>query len=194
MSTTRIVLLGPPGAGKGTQAAKLIEALGIPHISTGDMLREACQKKNEVGIQAAEAMKSGQLVSDTLVDQIVFQRLVEPDCQSGCVLDGFPRTEPQAVAFDQWLAQQNQRVSTVIEIQVSVEELLERVAERGRLDDEKEIVRERLSQYDELTRPLLEYYRSQGNLNVVDGLGTPEEVFARIQKVVDNLGMKRASE
>jgi len=190
----QIIFIGPPGAGKGTQSVHLAEYLGVPHLSTGEMLREACQKKTDIGVQAAEAMKSGQLVSDELVDQIVFQRLAEPDCQSGCVLDGFPRTEPQAVAFDQWLAQQNRQVSAVVEIQVSVEELLERVAERGRQDDNKEIVRERLTQYDELTRPLLEYYRSQGILKVVDGLGTPEEVFARIQAIVDNLGTKRASE
>ncbi len=182
----QIIFIGPPGAGKGTQSVRLAEHLQVPHLSTGDMLREACQQKTAIGIQAAEAMSSGQLVSDKLVEQIVFQRLVEPDCLAGCVLDGFPRTVPQAASFDQWLSQQKRQISAVLEIQVAMEELLERIAGRGRQDDDREIVRERLCQYDDLTHPLLDYYRRQGILHEVDGLGTPDEVFARIQKIVEN--------
>jgi len=181
----QIVLIGPPGAGKGTQAVRLAEYLRVPHLSTGEMLRDACKKKTTIGLRAADAMQSGQLVSDTLVEEILFERLEEADCQAGCILDGFPRTVPQAVAFDAWLEDRGRPLLTVLEIRVSKEELLARVSSRGRADDDPKVVRGRLDQFDELTHPLLEYYGSRGVLQVIDGLGTMEEVFARICAAVD---------
>jgi len=183
----QIVFIGPPGAGKGTQSVRLAEHLQVPHLSTGDMLREACQKKTSVGIQATEAMGSGQLVSDELVEELVFERLSQPDCRKGCILDGFPRTVPQAEAYDQWLAKRGQPLSVALVLQVDQEELLGRLSSRGRQDDGRETVVERLRQYDRLTRPLLDYYSHCGILRGVDGSGSQDEVFGRIQKVVAEL-------
>jgi len=151
----QIVFIGPPGAGKGTQSVRLAEHLQVPHLSTGDMLREACRQKTTVGIQAAEAMSSGQLVSDELVEEVVFERLDQPDCHKGSILDGFPRTVPQAEAFDRWLAGRGRPLSAALVLQVDQEELLERLSSRGRHDDNRETIVERLRQYDQLTRRLL---------------------------------------
>ena len=180
----QIVFIGPPGAGKGTQAVRLAEHLGVPHLSTGEMLREACQQQTELGRQVAETMQLGQLVSDDLVQEIICLRLEEPDCKSGCIFDGFPRNQPQAEVLDRWLSEQQKPLSFVLEIQVDQDELLQRLASRGRQDDERETVLERLRQYSELTRPLLDYYRQRGILQCVDGSGTPDEVFGRIQAIV----------
>ncbi len=183
----QIVFIGPPGAGKGTQSVRLAEHLQLPHLSTGEMLREVCGQQTEVGLQAAKAMESGQLVPDELVQEVVFQRLERPDCQPGIILDGFPRTVPQAIALDEWLAQHHRPLSAVLELHVVKEELLERLSSRGRHDDNREVVLARLNQYNELTRPLLDYYRDRGILQVVDGLGCVDEVTAKIQAIVDNV-------
>jgi len=183
----QIVFIGPPGAGKGTQSVRLAEHLKVPHLSTGEMLREACQKKSSVGIQAAEAMDSGQLVSDKLVEELVFERLSQPDCSKGYILDGFPRTVPQADAFDRWLAKRGRPLSAALVLQVDQEELLERLSSRGRQDDDRETVVERLEQYDRLTRPLLDYYCQRSILQGIEGSGSQDEVFGRIQKVVAEL-------
>ena len=180
----QIVLIGPPGAGKGTQSVRLAEYLQVAHLSTGDMLREACRRQTDVGKRAAEAMSRGQLVSDQLVEEVVFERLVEPDCQSGYILDGFPRTVPQAESLDQWLAKRQEPLSLVLELRVADEELLRRLSERGRQDDDREVVLARLGHYNELTRPLLDYYRNQHLLKEVDGLGDVDEIAARIQQAV----------
>ena len=181
-----IVLIGPPGAGKGTQSVQLAEHLQVPHLSTGEMLRDACQRKTDIGLRAADAMQNGQLVSDDMVEEIIFERLENPDCQSGCILDGFPRTVPQAVAFDEWLEKHDHYSLIVIELQVSKAELLDRLSSRGREDDDPEVISERLDQFDALTHPLLEYYEKRNALQVIDGLGTTEEVFSRICSAVDN--------
>ena len=181
----QIVLIGPPGAGKGTQSVRLAEYLQIPHLSTGEMLREACGQKTELGLKAIDAMQRGQLVPDDLVLEMLYQRLEEPDCKNGCILDGFPRTVPQAESFDQWLDQRERPLTLVLELRVDNEELLERLSSRGRHDDDREVVAARLKQFGDLTHPLLEYYSKRGVLEVVDGLGSTEEVFARITAVVD---------
>ncbi len=180
----QIVFIGPPGAGKGTQSVRLAEYLGVPHLSTGEMLRGACRQKSEIGIKATEAMESGQLVSDDLVEEIVFSRLEKPDCESGCILDGFPRTVPQAEALDHWLAKRGQLLSGALELRVSKELLVERLSSRGREDDDQGTVLERLRQYDKLTHPLLDYYGNRQVLQVIEGSGTQDEVFSRVQGVV----------
>jgi len=183
----RIVLVGPPGVGKGTQAVRLAERLQVPHLSSGDLLRDACQRQTDVGLQAAEFMQAGKLVPDELILSTVFARLAEADCRSGCLLDGFPRNQPQAEQLDEFLAGRQEALAAVIVIQASEQELFRRLADRGRLDDSEEVIRKRLVEYDTLTRPLVDYYRDRGILQTVDGEGSPDEVFTRIQQVVAGL-------
>ncbi|MCG8448830.1 MAG: adenylate kinase [Pirellulales bacterium] len=183
----QIVFIGPPGAGKGTQSIRLADYLQVPKLSTGDMLREACHQQTEIGKQAAQYMESGQLVPDHLVEKIVFEKLSEPQCQSGCILDGFPRNLQQAAHLDSWLEKHHRPLKVALEIRVAEEELLDRLSSRGRHDDDRETVRMRLREYDRLTHPLLDYYEKQKLLQVVQGVGTPDEVFARLKEVVENL-------
>lgn len=180
-----VVFVGPPGAGKGTQSRRLAEQLGVPHCSTGDMFRDVCQQQTDIGQKATEYMQSGRLVPDSLVEQLVVERLTELDCQRGCVLDGFPRTVSQAEQFDRWAGKNYQPVSVVVAIQVDEQTLLDRLAGRGRQDDEYQVVRERIRQYEALTLPVLEYYRGRGILKFVDGVGELDEVFNRIQQIVE---------
>ena len=181
----RIVFIGPPGAGKGTQAVRLKQHLDIAHLSTGDMLREAATAGTQLGQQAQQFMNDGKLVPDEVVVGIVVERLAQPDCQRGCLFDGFPRTVPQAETLDGVLAEQDIPLDMVLELQVADELLFERLASRGRADDNEETIRERLRQYTRLTTPLLDYYRGRGIVRSVDGEGTPDEVFDRIRQTVD---------
>ena len=184
----RIVLIGPPGAGKGTQSAKLAEKFRIPHLSTGELLRAACAQQSEVGRQAARFMERGDLVPDEMIQKIVFEQLCLPACEAGYILDGFPRTVPQAKEFDAWLKHDNLSLSLVLEFRVTEEILLERMADRGRQDDAREVVHHRMRQYHDLTHPLLEYYKDHGVLHVIHGgQGTAEEVFATLGQIIDNL-------
>ncbi len=184
----RIVLIGPPGAGKGTQSALLAEQLQIPHLSTGEILRAECAQKTDVGLRATEFMQQGKLVPNGMVQEILFRQLSQPECQPGYILDGFPRTVPQAEEFDTWLEQRGRTLSLVLEFRVTDEVLFERLADRGRADDDDEIIRERMRQYHKLTRPLLDYYQDHGVLHVIrGGKGSAEEVFARIIQIIDNL-------
>lgn len=184
-SAMRIVFMWPPGAGKGTQSLRLAEKLQIPKLATGDMLREVVTLKTDVGLKAASYMAQGHLVPDELVEHIVFERMSDPDCAGGCIIDGFPRTVPQAVALDGWLLEHQEPLNVVLQIFVPLEELLRRLAGRGREDDNRAIVAQRLQQFDELTRPLLEYYRDRGILHRIEGVGKTEEVFDRIMTAVN---------
>ena len=179
----RIVLIGPPGAGKGTQAQRILERLAVPHLSTGDMLRDACRRGTDAGREAEPYMTSGRLVPDKLVQQLVIDRIALADCQRGYLLDGFPRTAPQAAMLDAMLAERGQSLDLAVKIDVDEDVLLTRLAGRGRQDDgDKKVIRERLDQFQRLTRPLAAYYRDRGILREVDGHGTPDEVFGRILK------------
>jgi adenylate kinase len=181
----RIVFIGPPGSGKGTQAQRLKDYLGVAHLSTGDMLRDACRTATVPGRQALQYMESGKLVPDGVVISIVRERLAEPDCENGCLFDGFPRTLSQAEALDELLAQFGTPLDLVLELQVDEPHVLERLAVRGREDDNDRTIRERLRQYELLTAPLLDYYRGRGILRSIDGNGSPDEVFRLIRQAID---------
>lgn len=185
MSATRILLLGAPGAGKGTQAETLVERLGIPHISTGDMLRKAVADETEIGLKAKAVMDSGKLVSDEIVIAIAEERLAQDDARKGFVLDGFPRTRAQAEALDALLERLETPLSRCIAVAVDAEVVVQRLLKRaeleGRADDNEETIRERMRVYDAQTAPLLDYYDSKDILVEVDGMGPVEEVSGRIE-------------
>jgi adenylate kinase len=183
-ATMRIVFIGPPGAGKGTQAALLTELLDIPHLSTGNMLRDAVQQGTTVGRLAAEYMHSGRLVPDPFVVQIVGERLQQPDCERGCLFDGFPRTLGQARSLDEYLEAAGTPLDAVIELRVNEDELVNRLLGRGREDDSIDTIRQRFRDYMTMTTPLLEYYRSTGLLRTIDGLGSTNEVFNAIRAAI----------
>ena len=182
----RVVMLGPPGAGKGTQAVRLAKDLRIPHLSTGEMLRDAAAQKTGIGLRAEELFTEGRLVPDNEVIQIVEERLSKPDCATGCVLDGFPRTVVQAEALDRILEGAGRSIDIVLEMSVSVEEVEERMLSRGRADDTHEAIAVRMAEYQARTAPLTDYYRDRGLLTVIPGEGTLDEVAARIRRAVDD--------
>jgi len=181
----RIVFLGPPGAGKGTQAQRLSRLLGIAHLSTGELLRETDYAESELGRKAAEYMNAGKLVPDDVVIGLVRDRLKEKDCAPGCLFDGFPRTVPQAEALDRMLAEYRTPLDVVLAFEVEESQLIDRLSHRGRSDDDLEIIRERFWQHKRLTQPLLEYYGSRGLLKEIRAEGTPDEVFAKVHGAVE---------
>jgi len=173
----KIVLLGPPGAGKGTQAQKLAEKLGIPQISTGELFRQNIDNGTKLGIEAKRYLDAGDLVPSELTNALVDDRLDNPDTANGFILDGYPRSVDQAKALHTMLERRGTDIDAVVEFRVSQEELLERLKGRGRADDTEEVILNRMKVYREETAPLLEYYSSQ--LKTVDAVGTLDEVYAR---------------
>jgi len=178
----RIVLVGPPGAGKGTQAVVLSERLGVPHISTGELFRAHAERETDLGRAAKEYMDRGDLVPDEVTNEMVHRRLEEPDARAGFVLDGFPRTVAQADVLTSYLAEQDAEVDAVLEFHVPEEVVLERLLSRGRADDSADVIHNRFEVYRSETAPLLEYYGDR--LVQVDAVGTPEEVAARALKAL----------
>ena len=184
-----LVLFGPPGAGKGTQAKILQQSRGLPQLSTGDMLRAAVAAGSDLGKQVEAILAKGDLVSDEIVIEIIAERYDQPDCANGAVFDGFPRTIPQAEALDAMLAERKHRIDLVIELKVEESILLARVEQRiksgqSRSDDNPESLKKRLAVYHRDTAPLLDYYRKQGKVETVDGMAPVEDVTKAIAAAI----------
>jgi adenylate kinase len=173
----KIVLLGPPGAGKGTQAEKLSEKLGIPQISTGELFRQNIGDGTKLGLEAKRYLDAGDLVPAELTNQLVDERLDHADAANGFILDGYPRSVAQAKALHEMLERRGTDIDAVVEFRVSEDELFERLKARGRADDTEDVIRNRMKVYRDETAPLLEYY--SGQLKTVDAVGSVDEVFAR---------------
>ena len=181
---TRLLLIGPPGAGKGTQAARLAEAYGIPAISTGDIFRENVKNETELGREAKGFMDRGEYVPDSLTNALVRDRLSQSDAKNGFLLDGYPRTADQVAELDDILAEQGSALTAVVQLVADTDEvvrrLLNRAIEQGRADDTEEVIRHRMDVYAEQTAPLIDVYSSRNLVREVDGLGAVEEVTERI--------------
>jgi adenylate kinase len=198
----RLILLGPPGAGKGTQAQRLVQKHGIVQLSTGEMLRAAVAAQTPVGLQAKDIMASGSLVPDEIVIGIISDRLDQPDMKNGFILDGFPRTVPQAEALDELLKKKHIRLDAVVELRVNESALLNRVesrvaemrarGEEVRIDDTPEVLSKRLASYRSLTEPLIHYYSERRKLLTVDGMMTIEHVTREINRILAAIGAVEA--
>ncbi|PLP60986.1 adenylate kinase [Mesorhizobium loti] len=190
----RLILLGPPGAGKGTQAQRLVEKHGIPQLSTGDMLRAAVKAETPVGLKAKAVMDAGELVSDAIVNAIVAERIDQADCAKGFILDGYPRTLAQADAVEAMLAERRIKLDAVIELVVDDKVLVGRIVRRAqeaatagqpvRKDDNPEVFEERLREYYKKTAPLIGYYHAKGMLKGVDGMADIDAVTSQIETVL----------
>ncbi len=190
----KLILLGPPGAGKGTQAQRLVEKHGIPQLSTGDMLRAAVKAGTEVGKRAKAVMDAGELVSDEIVNAIVAERIDQPDCKKGFILDGYPRTLVQADSVEKMLAERGLKLDMVIELVVDDKALVGRIVKRAeeaaaagqpvRKDDNPEVFEERLREYYKKTAPLIGYYYAKGLLKGVDGMASIDDVTTQIEALL----------
>ena len=187
----RLIILGPPGAGKGTQAIRIAERLGIPAISTGDIFRYNIKNETALGLQVKEILASGAYVPDEVTNAIVRDRLGQPDAAAGFLLDGYPRTQAQVSELDDMLAAWGTSLDAVLELTVDVDEVVERLLKRaqidGRADDTEDVIRHRLKVYDDETAPLAALYRERGLLHQVDGMGEMDTVAERIQAVLSTL-------
>jgi adenylate kinase len=187
----RLLILGPPGAGKGTQAALIAEHRGIPAISTGDIFRANIKGETELGLQVKAILATGGYVPDEVTNAIVRDRLGEADAGEGFLLDGYPRTPGQVEALDEMLTDHGVALDAVLELTVDTDEvvarLLQRAQEQGRIDDTEDVIRERMRLYAEETAPLARIYRERGLLHQVDGMGTVDEVTARIDATLDDV-------
>jgi adenylate kinase len=198
----RLILLGPPGSGKGTQAQRLVQRYGIVQLSTGEMLRAAVAAQTPVGLQARDIMASGGLVPDEIVVGIISDRLDQPDAARGFILDGFPRTVPQAEALDELLKKKHMKLDSVIELRVNESALLQRVetrvaemrarGEEVRVDDTQEVLTKRLASYRSQTEPLIHYYSERRKLLTVDGMMTIEHVTREIDRILAAIGAVEA--
>ena len=184
----RLLLLGAPGSGKGTQAARLKDSLGVPHISTGDLLRAEVAAGSKLGLEAREVMARGELVSDAILLGMLEERFSRADTGGGFILDGYPRNLAQAAALDALLARIGRPMDFAVQLEVPSELLVERIAGRakaeGRADDNPDSVRKRLQVYADQTAPVIDFYRQHGQLTVVDGVGGLDEVFTRILEAI----------
>lgn len=186
MAAVHLVILGRQGSGKGTQAARLVEAYSPIHVSTGDMLRTAVAAGTELGREAGALMDAGDLVGDDLINGIVAERLAQPDvAEHGFLLDGYPRTPDQAAAMEGFLSEAGTTLDGAVNLDVSVDEVTARMVARGRVDDTEEAIRRRLDLYESETAPLLAWFADHGLLDVVDGMGDEDVVFGRLSAVVD---------
>lgn len=184
MTLTRLIFLGPPGAGKGTQAKFIAQLQNIPHISTGEMLRQAIEEKTALGIQAQDYLDQGELVPNELVQEMVKERLNKPDAQTGWILDGFPRTIPQATFLEELLLEISQGKEQAINLDVPDEVLITRLLARGRKDDSREVISRRLEVYRAETAPLIDYYSDRQKLIVVDGNQPEASVTAALNQII----------
>jgi adenylate kinase len=184
---TRLIFLGPPGSGKGTQAAVISSTYGFPHISTGDILRQAVQQGTDLGLQAQAYMDKGDLVPDSLILGIVRDRLGEDDARKGWLLDGFPRTVDQATYLESLLHDIGQSCDRVLNLQVSDDSIVQRLLGRGRKDDNEDVIRHRLQVYREQTSPLIDFYQSREKLVSVNGDRAVDEVTHSLKAVVHSL-------
>lgn len=178
----RVVLLGPPGAGKGTQAKKLADELAVPQISTGDLFRKNIDAGTELGLEAKRYLDAGDLVPSEITNKLVDERLDESDAEAGFILDGYPRSREQAKALHDMLERRGTKLDAVLEFKVSEKVLLERLKERGRDDDTEQVIRKRMKIYHDQTDAVLEYYSD--DLKTVDAVGTMDEVFTRALKAL----------
>ena len=186
MTAVHLVILGRQGSGKGTQAARLVEAYRPIHVSTGAMLRAAVAAGTELGLQARALMDAGDLVGDDLINGIVSERLAQPDvAENGFLLDGYPRTPDQAAAMEVFLAEAGTPLDAAVNLDVPVDAVTARMLARGRADDTEEAIRRRLALYESETAPLLAWFADRGLLDVVDGLGDVDVVFGRLADVID---------
>ena len=191
--SARLLLIGPPGAGKGTQAHRLSQALGVPAISTGDIFRANLRAETELGLQAKAYMDAGDNVPDTLTNDMVRDRLSQPDAAAGFLLDGYPRTTDQVRALDEFLAAHDASMDVVVELvahpDIVIERLKQRALDQGRADDDESVVRHRLQVYAEQTAPLIDVYDARGLLAKVDGIGEIAEVTERIESALATRGI-----
>ena len=185
----KLLLIGPPGAGKGTQASKLSEVFGIPAISTGDIFRANVKNETPLGLEAKSYMDRGAYVPDELTNKLVRDRLQNPDCVNGFLLDGYPRTADQVEELDAILKETNSSLDAVVQLTADTDEVVKRLAKRaieqGRSDDTEDVIRNRLAVYEEQTAPLISVYASRGLLIMVDGLGEIDEVTSRVREALN---------